>query len=78
MAYTLGTTNNWRTHVFGVLNYAALRAVAGMLLGAVAGAAADMAMHTTTVKKPAAGRAMQTATDAVDAAAASVKETLDR
>lgn len=35
MAYTLGTTNNWRTHVFGVLNYAALRAVAGMLLGAV-------------------------------------------
>ena len=50
----------------------------GMLLGAVAGAAADMAMHTTTVKKTAAGKAMQTATDAVDAAAASVKETLDR
>ena len=40
----------------------------GMLLGAVAGAAADMAMHTTTVKKTAAGKAMQTATDAVDAA----------
>ena len=50
----------------------------GMLLGAVAGAAADMARHTTTVKKTAAGRAMQPATDAVDAAAASVKETLDR
>lgn len=50
----------------------------GMLLGAVAGAAADMAMHTNAVKKTAAGKAMQTATDVVDAAAASVKETLDR
>ena len=50
----------------------------GMLLGAVAGAAADMAMHTNAVKKTPAGKAMQTATDVVDAAAASVKETLDR
>lgn len=33
MAYTLGTTNNWRTHVFETLNYATLRAFAGMLLG---------------------------------------------
>lgn len=33
MLYTLGTTNNWRTHVFGVFNYATLRAAAGMLLG---------------------------------------------
>lgn len=33
MCYTLGTTNNWRTHVFEVFNYAVLRAVAGMLLG---------------------------------------------
>lgn len=50
----------------------------GMLLGAVAGAAVDMALHTNTVKKTTAGRAMQTATDVVDAAAASVRETLDR
>ena len=49
-----------------------------MLLGAAAGAAADLALHTNTVKKTAAGKAMQTATDAVDAAAASVKETMNR
>ena len=49
----------------------------GMLLGAAAGAA-DLALHTNTVKKTAAGKAMQTATDAVDAAAASVKETMNR
>ncbi len=48
----------------------------GMLLGAAAGA--DLALHTNTVKKTAAGKAMQTATDAVDAAAASVKETMNR
>lgn len=48
----------------------------GMLLGAVAGAAADMALHTGAVKRTPAGRAMQTATDAVDAAADAVKETL--
>lgn len=48
----------------------------GMLLGAAVGAAADLAMHTDAAKKTPAGRAMQTATDAVDAAAASVKETM--
>ena len=50
----------------------------GMLLGAAVGAAADLAMHTNAVKKTPAGKAMQTATDAVDAAAASVKETLNQ
>jgi len=48
----------------------------GMLLGAAAGAAADLALHTNTAKKTPAGKAMQTATDVVDAAAASVKETM--
>lgn len=48
----------------------------GMLLGAAVGAAADLAMHTNTAKKTPAGKAMQTATNAVDAAAASVKDTL--
>ena len=52
--------------------------VKGMLLGAAVGAAADLAMHTNAAKKTPAGKAMQTATDAVDAAAASVKETLQR
>jgi len=37
MAYTRGNTNNWRTHIcFGVLDYAALRGIAGMLLGCLA------------------------------------------
>lgn len=35
MCYTLGITNNWRAHVFGIFNYATLRAVAGMLLGII-------------------------------------------
>lgn len=48
----------------------------GMLLGAVAGAAADMALHTSTVRKTPAGKAMQTATEAVDAAAGAVRDTL--
>lgn len=52
--------------------------IKGMLLGAAAGAAADMVLHTATGKKTAAGKAMQTVTDVVDTAAASVKETLDR
>ena len=52
--------------------------VKGMLLGAAVGAAADLAMHTNAAKKTPAGKAMQTATDAVDAAAASVKETMQR
>ena len=48
----------------------------GMLLGAAVGAAADLAMHTNAAKKTPAGKAMQTATDVVDAAAASMKETM--
>ena len=36
MAYALGTTNNWRTHIFEIFNYAAFRGIAGMLLGIVA------------------------------------------
>ena len=48
----------------------------GMLLGAAAGAVADMALHTRMVKRTPAGKAMQTATDVVDAAAGAVKETL--
>ena len=35
MAYALGTTNNWRTHVFEIFNYAAFRGIAGILLGIV-------------------------------------------
>ncbi len=50
----------------------------GMLLGAVAGIAADMALHTSKGKRTPAGKAMQTVTDAVDSAATSVKETLGR
>jgi len=50
--------------------------IKGMLLGAIAGAAADMALHTSTVKKTPAGKAMQTATDAVDAATGAVMNTL--
>ncbi len=51
--------------------------IKGMLLGAVAGCAADMALHTTQGKRTAAGKAMQTMTDAVDTAAASVKESMN-
>jgi len=50
----------------------------GMLLGAAAGAAADMVLHTKTGKRTAAGKAMQSATDAVDSAMLSVKHGLDR
>lgn len=52
--------------------------VKGMLLGAAAGAATDMALHTKTGKRTPAGKAMQTVTDAVDSAAASVKHTMGR
>ena len=52
--------------------------IKGMLLGAAVGAAADLAMHTSAARQTPAGKAMQTATDAVDAAAASVKETMHR
>jgi len=50
----------------------------GMLLGAAAGAAADLALHTASGRRTSAGRAMQTVTDAVDSAAASVKHTMGR
>ena len=50
----------------------------GMLLGAAAGAATDMVLHTRTGKRTAAGKAMQSATDAVDSAMLSVKHGLDR
>lgn len=52
--------------------------VKGMLMGAAAGIAADLALRTTQGKRTSAGRAMQTVTDAVDSAALSVKETLSR
>lgn len=52
--------------------------VAGMLLGAAAGAAADLALHTASGKRTSAGRAMQTVTDSVDSAAASVNHTMGR
>ena len=52
--------------------------VKGMLLGAVVGAAADMAMHTASGKRTKAGKTMQAVTNAVDSAATSVKHTLGR
>ena len=52
--------------------------VTGMLLGVVTGAAADMALHTTTGKRTKAGKTMQAVTDAVDSAASSVKQTMGR
>ena len=52
--------------------------VAGMLLGAAAGAAADLALHTASGKRSSAGRALLTGPDAVDSAAASVKHTMGR
>jgi len=52
--------------------------VKGMLLGAVAGAAADMAMHSTAGKRTKAGKAMQSVSNAVDSAAAAVKHTMGR
>lgn len=33
MYYTLGTTNNWRTHVFEIINYGELRSIAGLSAG---------------------------------------------
>lgn len=50
--------------------------VKGMLLGAAAGAVTDMVLHTSQGKHTAAGKAMQTVTEAVDSAATSVKHTL--
>ena len=42
------------------------------------GAAADMVLHTRTGRRTAAGKAMQSATDAVDSAMLSVKHGLER
>lgn len=50
----------------------------GMVLGTVTGAVADILLHTKTCKKTTAGKAMQTVTDAVDSAAATVKNALDQ
>lgn len=50
--------------------------VKGMLLGAAAGAVADMVLNTNQGRHTAAGKAMQTVADAVDSAATSVKHNL--
>ncbi len=50
----------------------------GMALGAVAGAAAEMALQTSQGKKTKAGRAAQAATNVVDSAATAIKETLEK
>jgi gas vesicle protein len=52
--------------------------VTGMVLGAVAGMATDMALHTKSVQQTKMGKTMQTVTDAVDSAAKSVQHTMDR
>lgn len=52
--------------------------VKGMVLGAVAGVAADMALRTTQGKKTPAGKTMQKVTDAVDSAASSVKQSMGK
>ena len=36
IVYNIGTTSNFRTHVFSILNYGFLRAVAGLLAGIIA------------------------------------------
>ena len=46
----------------------------GILLGMVAGAAADMALQTKALKRTAAGRAMRKAVNMVDGAAASMQQ----
>ena len=50
----------------------------GMVLGVVAGAAADMALRTAHAKRTAARKPMQPVTDAVDSPATSVKHTMPR
>lgn len=50
----------------------------GILLGAAAGVAADVALHTAKGKRTTAGKAMQSVTDAVDSAAVSMKQNLGR
>lgn len=46
----------------------------GILLGVVAGAAADMALQTNALKRTAAGKAMRKAVNMVDGAAASMQQ----
>ena len=48
--------------------------VTGVLLGMVAGAAADMALQTNALKRTAAGKAMRKAVNMVDGAAASMQQ----
>lgn len=52
--------------------------IKGMVLGVVAGVAADLALHTAQGKRTKAGRTMQTVTDAVDSAAADLRRTMER
>ncbi len=52
--------------------------VKGVALGMVAGVAADLALRTTQGKRTKAGKTMQTVTEVVDNAAASVKHTMGR
>ena len=50
----------------------------GILLGMVAGAAADMALQTRAGKRTAAGKAMRKAVNMVDGAAASMQQNMGR
>ena len=50
----------------------------GILLGVVAGAAADMALQTKALKRTAAGRAMRKAVSMVDGATASMQHDPER
>ena len=50
----------------------------GMVLGAVTGVAADLALRTATGKRTWAGQTMQKVTDAVDSAALSVTQRMEK
>ena len=50
----------------------------GILLGMVAGAAADMALQTTAGKRTAAGKAMRKAVNVMDGAASSMQQNTGR
>lgn len=52
--------------------------VTGMAVGVMAGVAADLALRTSQGKRTKAGKTMQTVTEVVDNAAASVKHTMGR
>ena len=52
--------------------------VKGVALGMAAGMAADLALRTAQGKKTKVGKTMQTVTEVVDNAAASVKHTMGR